>query len=63
MEESDLILAELQRIRLLLSRLVVFLAVFSLLVVFPALAWLSWCGYTLTYMSAETFNSVSRVFR
>lgn len=42
MEEPDLILAELQRIRVVLSRFVVFVAVFAILVVLPTLAWLTW---------------------
>jgi len=48
MEESDLILAELRRIRVLLTRLVVFVALFLLLVVAPVLGWLSWVGYAWT---------------
>ncbi len=47
MEESSLILAELQRIRVLLSRFVVFVAVFSLLIVLPALALVSLASWAV----------------
>lgn len=54
---------ELYRIRVLLSRFVIFVAIFLLLVVGPVLGWLSWVGYvwTLRPIDADTQEQLRKI--
>lgn len=63
MEYSDAAALELYRIRVLLSRFVIFVAIFLLLVVGPVLGWLSWVGYvwTLRPIDADTQEQLRKI--